>query len=135
VIVNGSLVEPVQIKRVIEESGCDGVMIGRGAIDNPWIFKQTKHYFETGELMPEATVQERIRLCIEHLQLAVEYKGERRGVIEMRKHYTGYLHGIPNVVKFRISLMQYLEMNPLLEQLQLFAEARVLDPAADTTVV
>jgi len=132
VIVNGSLVEPVQIKRIIEESGCDGVMIGRGAIENPWIFRQTKFYFETGELMPEATVQERIALCIEHLQLAVEYKGERRGVIEMRKHYSGYLYGIPNVVKFRISLMQYLEMAPLLEQLQLFAHTRALEIAADT---
>jgi tRNA-dihydrouridine synthase B len=134
VIVNGSLIEPVQIKRVIDESGCDGVMIGRGAIDNPWIFKQTKYYFETGELMPEATVQERIGLCLEHLRLAVEYKGERRGVIEMRKHYSGYLHGIPNVVKFRISLMQYLEMNPLLEQLQLFAETRAQEIVTDTTV-
>jgi tRNA-dihydrouridine synthase B len=134
VIVNGSLVEPVQIKRIIDESGCDGVMIGRGAIDNPWIFRQTKSYFETGELMPEATVQERIGLCIEHLRLAVEYKGERRGVIEMRKHYSGYLHGIPNVVKFRISLMQYLEMNPLLEQLQLFAETRAQEIVTDPLV-
>ncbi|HLP18359.1 MAG TPA: tRNA dihydrouridine synthase DusB [Bacteroidota bacterium] len=137
VIVNGSLVEPAQIKRVMDESGCDGVMIGRGAIDNPWIFKQTKHYFDTGELMPEATVGERIALCIEHLRLAAEYKGERRGVIEMRKHYAGYLHGIPNVVKFRISLMQYLEVNPLVEQLQMFAEARGLDESGgnDASVI
>jgi tRNA-dihydrouridine synthase B len=134
VIVNGSLTEPVQIKRVIDESGCDGVMIGRGAIENPWIFKQTKYYFETGELMPEATVEERIGLCINHLRLAVEYKGERRGVIEMRKHYTGYLHGIPNVVKFRISLMHYLEMEPLLEQLQLFADTRAHEIVTDTAV-
>ncbi len=135
VIVNGSLVEPAQIKRVVDESGCDGVMIGRGAIDNPWIFRQTKHYFQTGELMPEATVQERIGLCMEHMRLAVEYKGERRGVLEMRKHYAGYLHGIPNVVKFRISLMQYLEMNPLLEQLQIFADTRAQEVAAGTPAV
>jgi tRNA-dihydrouridine synthase B len=134
VIVNGSLVDPVQIKRVIDESGCDGVMIGRGAIDNPWIFKQTKHYLRTGELMSEATVQERIGLCIEHLRLAVEYKGERRGVIEMRKHYAGYLHGIPNVVKFRISLMPYLEMDPVLEHLQLFAENRAQEMVTDVPV-
>ncbi|MGE5316081.1 MAG: tRNA dihydrouridine synthase DusB [Acidobacteriota bacterium] len=131
VIVNGSLTEPAQISRVMEETGCDGVMIGRGAIENPWIFRQTKHYFETGELLPEATVNERIGLCIDHLKLAVEYKGERRGMIEMRKHYAGYLHGIPNVVKFRISLMPYLEMAPLIEQLQRFAESRAEEAAVE----
>lgn len=114
IIVNGSLDSPEKIKTVFEETGCDGVMIGRGAIDNPWIFADTKHYFSTGEVTPERNLQERIDVCIELLQRSVDYKGERRGVIEMRKFYSGYLRGVKNASKLRQHLMQFLEMHPII---------------------
>ncbi len=115
IIVNGSLVEPAQIKQVFDETGCDGVMIGRGAIDNPWIFADTKHYFATGEVMPKRTLGERIDKCIELLTLSVERKGEKRAVIEMRKFYIGYLKGEPNAAKLRNHLMQFYEAQPIVD--------------------
>lgn len=117
IVVNGSLTEPEQIKTVFDETGCDGVMIGRGAIDNPWIFADTKHYFLTGEVTPERSLQERIDVCIDLLKSSSAFKGERRGVIEMRKFYSGYLRGVKNASKLRQHLMQYLEMNPIIDLL------------------
>jgi tRNA-dihydrouridine synthase B len=122
VIVNGDVVTPQNVKHVFDTTGCDAVMIGRGAVINPWIFRQTKHYLATGSLLPEPTVIERVTLLREHLRLSVEYKGERAGVIEMRKHYSGFLRGMPNVSKIRMELMQMTEAEPILEHLQKFLE-------------
>lgn len=122
VIVNGDIVTPQDVKNVFETTGCDGVMIGRGAISNPWIFLQAKHFLATGELLPEPTVEERISLLKEHLRLAIEYKGERRGVIELRKHYGGFLRGLPHVSKMRNELMQFTEAAPILDHLTRFLE-------------
>ena len=97
-------------------------MIGRGAIQNPWIFKQAKHYLDTGENLPEPTVVERVDLLKEHLRLAVEYKGERTGVIELRKHYAGFLRGMPNVSKVRMELMQFTEAAPIFDHLSRWLE-------------
>ena len=79
VIGNGDITCPEDVQAMLE-TGCDGVMIGRGAIANPWIFKQTKHFLETGEHMPEPSIEEKIQICIEHLKLNVQYKGEKYGV-------------------------------------------------------
>jgi tRNA-dihydrouridine synthase B len=122
VIVNGSLTTPLQIEQTFAETGCDGVMIGRGAIDNPWIFKQTRQFRATGKLPEIILLEERIRVMSEHLKLAVEHKGERKGVIEFRKHYAGYLRGIPHGARVRQELMQYLELKPVLERLLKFQE-------------
>jgi tRNA-dihydrouridine synthase B len=122
VIVNGDVVTPQNVKNVFDTTHCDAVMIGRGAVINPWIFRQTKHYLATGSLLPEPTVNERVTLLREHLRLSVEYKGERAGVIEMRKHYSGFLRGMPNVSKIRMELMQMTEPEPILEHLQRFLE-------------
>jgi tRNA-dihydrouridine synthase B len=120
VIINGDIVNPVQVKKVLDETGCDAVMIGRGAVLNPWIFRQTKHFLSTGELLPEPTVRERVDLLREHLRLSVEYKGERAGVIELRKHYSGFLRGMPNVSRIRMELMQFTEAEPIFEHLTRF---------------
>ncbi|MFZ4621436.1 MAG: tRNA dihydrouridine synthase DusB [Bacteroidota bacterium] len=127
VFINGSLVEPKQIKDVFDETGCDGVMIGRGAIDNPWIFADVKHYFATGELMPKRTLAERIEKCIELLTLSVERKGEKRAVIEMRKFYIGYLKGEPNAAKLRNFLMQFYEAAPIIDILQSVREKGIIE--------
>jgi tRNA-dihydrouridine synthase B len=116
-IGNGDITTPEDVKTMFE-TGCDGVMIGRGAIANPWIFKQAKHFLKTGELLPEPDVRERIEVCIEHLKLNVHYKGERYGVQNFRKHYTGYLKGLPHVTQLRIELMQCTTLEPVIECLQ-----------------
>jgi len=116
-IGNGDITSPEDVKTMFE-TGCDGVMIGRGAIANPWIFKQTKHFLKTGALLPEPDARERIDVCIEHLKLNVQYKGERYGVQNFRKHYTGYLKGLPNVTVLRTNLMQCATLEPVIECLQ-----------------
>jgi len=120
IIVNGDIVTPEGVKSAFETTGCDAVMIGRGAVSNPWIFRQAKHYLSTGTLLPEPTVEERVALLKEHLRLAVEHKGERTGVIELRKHYSGFLRGMPHVSKVRNELMQFTEAGPILEHLEKF---------------
>jgi tRNA-dihydrouridine synthase B len=122
VIVNGDIVTPEGVKTAFETTGCDAVMVGRGAVSNPWIFRQAKHYLATGTHLPEPTVEERVALLKEHLRLAVEHKGERVGVIELRKHYSGFLRGMPNVSKVRNELMQFTEAAPILEHLERFLE-------------
>ena len=117
VIGNGDISCPEDVRAMLE-TGCDGVMIGRGAIANPWIFKQTKHYLEFGEHMPEPGIEEKIRLCIEHLKLNVRYKDEKYGVQTFRKHYVGYLKGLPNIAPVRSELMRYTMMAQVVERLQ-----------------
>lgn len=109
VFVNGSLETPQRIEEVFRETGCDGVMIGRAAIENPWIFMQTKRYLASGELLPPPPVEERFALMLELLQLSVDFKGERKAVLEFRKHYSGYLKGLPHASEVRRDMMQYLE--------------------------
>jgi tRNA-dihydrouridine synthase B len=116
--VNGSIDTPQKVEEVFRETGCDGVMIGRAAIDNPWIFKQAKQYLLSGELLTAPTVDERIDLLLEHLRLSVEFKGERKGVIEFRKHYSGYLRNLPYASKVRQELMQFIEMDPIVDLLR-----------------
>ena len=122
VTVNGNIFEPRDVKSVFDETGCDGVMIGRGAIDNPWIFKQSKEFLATGIPPQQASIDERVALCVEHLRLSIKYKGEHTGVLEMRKHYSGYLRGLPGVAKLRAELMTYTTGDPVIERLARFVD-------------
>ncbi len=117
IIVNGSLDTPQKIAEAFKETGCDGVMIGRGAIENPWIFRQTKYLFVANKLLPDPSIEERFRVLIEHLKLSTECKGERKGVIEFRKHYSSYLKGLYGASKVRQEMMQYLSFEPAVERL------------------
>ncbi|MCC5912894.1 MAG: tRNA dihydrouridine synthase DusB [Balneolaceae bacterium] len=125
IIGNGDVTSPELAKKMFDETGVDGVMIGRGAIGNPWIFEQTKHFFETGELLPDPTVKERLELCADQLRLSVEHHGERYGVIIMKKHYGQYLKGIRNGKKLRASIMDEKEMAPILEKMLNFKEEEI----------
>jgi len=122
VIANGSIDTPVKVKKIFDETECDGIMIGRGAIYNPWIFRQTKDYLQREKEALEPNFEERLRVLLRHLHLSVQIKGERRGVIEFRKHYSGYLKGFPNVAKIRQEAMQYTELEPLVELLMSYKE-------------
>jgi len=117
IIGNGDVIIPQQVAKMFDSTGCDAVMIGRGAIHNPWIFQQAKEYMKTGIIPAEPSLEEKIDLLIEHLTHSVEYKGERRGVLEMRKHYSGYLKALPNISKFRNELMQFDKLEPVIEKL------------------
>jgi tRNA-dihydrouridine synthase B len=122
IIANGSLDTPQKIVQVFQETGCDGVMIGRGAIENPWIFQQTKYFLATNTFLPDPTIEERFRVLTEHLKLSTECKGERKGVIEFRKHYSGYLKGLYGASKVRQEMMQYLDLGPAVQRLYLYRE-------------
>jgi tRNA-dihydrouridine synthase B len=122
IIINGSLDTPQKIAEAFQETGCDGVMIGRGAIENPWIFQQAKHFLATHTLLPAPTNEERFRVLIEHLRLSTECKGERKGVIEFRKHYSGYLKGLYGASKVRQEMMNYLELEPVVQRLYQYKE-------------
>ncbi|MDZ7807956.1 MAG: tRNA dihydrouridine synthase DusB [Gracilimonas sp.] len=125
IIGNGDVTSPELAKKMFEETGVDGVMIGRGAIGNPWIFEQTQHYLQSGELLPEPTVKQRVELCAEQLRLSVQQHGERYGVIIMKKHYGQYLKGVRNGKKLRMELMEHDEMQPILELLLNFDETEI----------
>jgi tRNA-dihydrouridine synthase B len=103
-IGNGDVMTPQDVKAMFATS-CDGVMIGRGAVSNPWIFGQAKHYLKTGELLPEPTLEQKIDLCIEHLKASCQVKDCRNPVLAFRKHYVGYLKGLPGIAKLRSDLM------------------------------
>ncbi len=122
IIGNGDVTSPELAKKMFDETGVDGVMIGRGAIGNPWIFEQSRHYLETGELLPEPSLEEKLNVCAEQLRLSVAHQGEKYGVVIMKKHYGQYLKGIYNGKKLRMELMKHDTMDPILEILLNFKE-------------
>lgn len=83
----------------------DGIMIGRASIGYPWIFREIKHFFKTGELLAGPTLEERIEVCKTHLTKSIEWKGEKTGIFEMRRHYSNYFKGLPNFKDFRMKLV------------------------------
>lgn len=98
---NGDINSPEKAALYKDKYGVQGIMIGRAAIGYPWIFREIKHYFSTGEHLPPPTIQERVDAAREHLTRSINWKGERVGVVEMRRHYTNYFRGLPNVKQFR----------------------------------
>jgi len=106
VIGNGDVFTPQDAKAMLEMTGCDAVMIGRGALGNPWIFSRTLHYLETGELLPEPTLLERVDMARRHLLLLAELKGERTATREMRQHAPQYFKGFPGAAAFRAKLVR-----------------------------
>jgi nifR3 family TIM-barrel protein len=117
VIGNGDVTRPEQIREMFDLTGCDAVMIGRGAIHNPWIFRQAKSYLETGVAGTDTDMKDRIQVLKDHYRYSAEYKGEKRGILEMRKHIFGYLKGLPNISKFRSELMHDLSLTEVLDKL------------------
>lgn len=106
VIGNGDIAEPEDAQRMITETGVDGVMVGRAALGNPWIFREITHFLRIGEKLDSPCVEERIQVAIRHLNLLVEYKGEYTGVREMRKHAGWYLKGLAHTSLIRDQLNQ-----------------------------
>lgn len=123
IIVNGGIESPEKAKEVFATTGCDAIMIARGAIKNPWIFREIRHFLSHGIKLPPPDFHERRNVLIEHLDMSVQLKGERYGVIEFRKYFSGYLHGVPNVAKLRAELMQFTEQQQVIDRIDRFVEA------------
>lgn len=120
IIGNGDITMPEDVEAMFE-TGCDGVMIGRGAIANPWIFQQSKHYLSTGNVLPPPSIKDRIELCLEHLKMSIEERGNK-AILSFRKHYGGYLKGLPHIADVRQDLMQLKEFDAIEERLNHFLE-------------
>jgi len=102
---NGDIYSPQKAALMRSQYGIDGIMIGRAAIGYPWIFNQIKHYFKTGTLTPTPSIDERITVFRKHLDFSIKWKGLKRGLLEMRRHYTNYFKGIPHIKTFRLRLV------------------------------
>jgi len=102
---NGDVVGPESAKHFKDNYGVDGLMVARGSYGNPWIFRSIKHYLEHSELLPAPDISERVKISLIHLERSVDWKGERRGVLEFRKHWSDYFKGYPNFKPFRQKLM------------------------------
>ncbi len=102
---NGDISSPERAKEMRDDYGLDGAMIGRATIGYPWFFKEVKHYFETGTHLPKPTLAERVEVARRHLQMSIDWKGERLGVVETRRHYTNYFKGIPHFKEYRLKMV------------------------------
>lgn len=122
VILNGNVLTAQDVKKAFSETNADAVMIARGAIGNPWIFKEAKEFLTTGSIANEIDDELKIKTCLRHLELAIELKGERRAVIEHRKFYSGYLKGMHHASKIRMELMQFSTFVSVQEVLLRYAD-------------
>ena len=102
---NGDVDTPEAAVKMRDQYGLDGAMIGRASIGNPWFFNQVKHYFRTGEHLPPPTMEERVEAARRHLQMSIDWKGEKLGVFETRRHYTNYFKGIPHFKEYRMKMV------------------------------
>ncbi len=107
---NGDIDSPQKALEYKNRYGVDGVMIGRAAIGYPWIFDEIKHFLKTGEELAPPSIEERVDICKRHLEFSLEWKGEKQGVFEMRRHYTNYFRGLRNFKPIRTRLVE--SMNP-----------------------
>ncbi len=118
---NGDIHSPEKALEYKNRYGIDGIMIGRAAIGYPWIFREIKHYFATGILLPPPSIEERLIACLKHLHGSVQWKGEKLGILEMRRHYANYLKGLPNIKEYRLRLVttdSLLELENILEEVR-----------------
>jgi nifR3 family TIM-barrel protein len=122
---NGDVDTPQKALEYKNRYGVDGIMIGRAAIGYPWIFREIKHFVKTGEILPPPTVEERIAICERHLVKSTEWKGEKLGILEMRRHYASYLKGLPNVKEFRMKLVNSDNLQEILETLARLKEEQL----------
>jgi nifR3 family TIM-barrel protein len=115
VIGNGDIDGPVKAKEMFERYGVDGIMIGRASVGRPWIFRDIKHFLDTGELLPEPTVAEKADLALFHLEKSLEFKEGMRAIYEMRRHLSNYFKGLPHFKETRLKLLTSVEPGNLKE--------------------
>lgn len=121
---NGDIDSPQKALEMKNRYGVDGVMIGRASIGYPWIFREMKHFLQTGEILPGPGLEERVEVCRTHLLKSIEWKGEVLGILEMRRHYTNYFKGIPDIRSYRNQLVTLNHVHELMEVLDQVAALR-----------
>lgn len=118
VIGNGDIVDGESAKRMLEETGCDAIMIGRGSNGNPWIFKEVIEYLKNGVEIPKPTLEDRKQMILRHLQMLVDYKGEYTAIREMRKQIAWYIKGIENAAVIRSEINQIDDLSELVKKIK-----------------
>lgn len=128
---NGDIDSPQKALAYKNRYGVDGVMIGRAAIGYPWIFREIKHFINTGDILPPPTIAERLDACRRHLHGSVQWKGEKLGILEMRRHYASYLKGLSHVKEFRTKLVSAnntADIEAIFEEIASFYNNAVCEP-------
>lgn len=120
VIGNGDVVTPEDARRMLDQTGVDGVMIGRGALGNPWMLYRTIEYLKTGELLPEPTAEEKIRIAILHMDRLIALRGEAVAVREVRKHLAWYLKGLKGSARIKDEIMEGTKRDEMVRILENF---------------
>jgi nifR3 family TIM-barrel protein len=115
---NGDIDSPEKAVEFKNRYGVDGIMIGRAAIGYPWIFNEIRHYVQTGQHLPPPTIEQRVQVIRQHLHHSIQWKGLKAGINEMRRHYTNYLRGLPNIKEFRLKLVTIHEVEAIDQMLQ-----------------
>ena len=113
IIGNGDIDGPLRAKEMIDRYGVDGIMIGRATVGRPWIFRDIRHYLNTGELLPEPSVNEKADLALLHLEKSLEYKEGKRAIFEMRRHLSNYFKGLPHFKEIRLKLLTAVEVDDI----------------------
>ena len=115
---NGDVTCPETAKKKKEKYNVDGIMIGRAAIGNPWIFQKIKEYLKSGKIIKEPKMKDKIEMVLNHLKWSIEWKGEKLGVLEMRRHYSNYFKDLPKIKNYRSELVQLNEYNEVLNKIK-----------------
>lgn len=118
IIGNGDVTSPEIAKKMFDNYGVDGIMIGRATVGKPWIFNHIKHFIATGELLPEPSLDEKIDLAVLHFKRSIEWKGEVIGLLEMRRHLSNYFRGLPHFKEIRMRLLTTKIPSEVLEILE-----------------
>jgi tRNA-dihydrouridine synthase B len=118
IIGNGDITNPLEAKKAFDDYGVDGIMIGRAAVGKPWLFKHIRHYLDTGDLLPEPTIKEKVALAKLQFEKSLEWKSEPVGIYEMRRHFSNYFKGLPNFKETRIKLLTTLEVDEIFSILE-----------------
>jgi len=122
IIGNGDVNSPQKAKEMFDTYGVDGIMIGRAAVGRPWLFREIKHYLNTGELLPEPTIDEKVNTARRQFLKSIEWKNDRVGIFEMRRHFSNYFKGIPEFKETRIRLLTSLDIEEILSILDEITE-------------
>lgn len=128
---NGDIDSPQKALEYRNRYGVDGIMIGRASIGYPWIFGEIKHYFKTGTCLPPPEIKERVRVAKKHLEFSVQWKGDKTGLFEMRRHYTNYFKGIPDFKPYRTKLVASESFSDIMALLDEVGEVFQLENASE----
>jgi tRNA-dihydrouridine synthase B len=117
VIGNGDIDSPEKAKLMFDRFGIDGIMIGRATIGRPWIFNEIKHFLNSGDKFPDLSVRQKVEIALKHFRKSIEYKGQNRGIYEMRRHFVSYFKSIPNFKETRLKLLTSNNYDEIVELL------------------